>query len=268
MSIGVDTSNEIAANPLLSEYTKEDFSKVMTNGYDTLVEFSIKNSFIGYKTLDTSNEKHSAPFRYTTFSIYTANNHKIAFVLNRNGEILIFKSGNLLFAKRRGGWRLFTYNSVLRQLAFGSRKLEKKLIESIYESILDVSFARTGACIGIIKKTKEKNFLDDKKITPEDRLSENRSTKTAVILKALDNKKFQDTDRRLRQEILGIDGAVVLSSKGDFITAGAILHLNAGSEGGARLAAAKTLSVYGISIKVSADGEIKVFSQDRSFTFG
>ena len=88
------------------------------------------------------------------------------------------------------------------------------------------------------------------------------------ILTSLNDATFQDTDRRLRQEILGIDGAVVLDSTGKFISAGAILRLEAGSEGGARLAAAKTLSNYGISIKISVDGEIKVFNQDSSFTFG
>ncbi len=268
VSIGIDMNDIDSDGPTFEEYTKNDFSKVLTNGYDTLVEFSVGNNFIGYQTLNISPEIHNSPFRYTTFSKYTEGNNKIALVLNRNGEILIFKSGNLFFAKRRGDWRLFAYNSVLRQLAFKSRKLDRKLMESLYESILDVSFARTGACIGIVQQSKYKTFSNDERVNDSDYFGKNESDKTKVLLTAINNATFQSTDRRLRQEILGIDGAVVLNATGKFISAGAILKLEAGSDGGARLAAAKTLKDYGLSVKISADGEIKVFNQNSSFSFG
>jgi hypothetical protein len=38
--------------------------------------------------------------------------------------------------------------------------------------------------------------------------------------------------------------------------------------GGARLAAAKSLRKYGFSIKISADGEIRVFGKATEFRFG
>ena len=60
-----------------------------------------------------------------------------------------------------------------------------------------------------------------------------------------------------------MDGAVVIDSEGVIIAAGAILKIEAGSEGGGRLAAATTLSKYGTAIKISQDGVIKAFYPDR-----
>ena len=43
-----------------------------------------------------------------------------------------------------------------------------------------------------------------------------------------------------------------------------IIKIDAGSSGGGRLAAAKTLSNYGISIKISNDGSMQGFKMDRN----
>lgn len=182
VSFGFDMSANRVFGPRFRRYIRNDFAKVITNGYDTLAEFSIGNAFIGYQTLDIAPEMHTSPLRYTTFSKYTSEGTKIALVLNRHGEILIFKAGNLIFAKRRGEWRLFAYKSVLKQLAFRSKKLDRNLMESIYESSLDASFARTGACIGILQKSKYKQFIDDKRLNENDQFNLNKSTKTKVIL--------------------------------------------------------------------------------------
>ena len=60
-----------------------------------------------------------------------------------------------------------------------------------------------------------------------------------------------------------MDGATVIDSDGTIIAVGAILKIEAGSEGGGRLAAATTLSKYGVAIKISQDGIIKAFYPDR-----
>jgi hypothetical protein len=69
-------------------------------------------------------------------------------------------------------------------------------------------------------------------------------------------RKFHELDRRLRQELVAIDGATVLSHEGDLLAVGAILKIEGGSASGGRLAAAKTLSSLGVGIKVSQDGGI------------
>ena len=72
-------------------------------------------------------------------------------------------------------------------------------------------------------------------------------------------KTFQDLDRRLRQELVAIDGATLVDHKGTILAVGAILRIDGGSAGGGRLAAAIALSKLGVGIKVSQDGGIAGF---------
>ncbi|MBQ5327772.1 MAG: hypothetical protein J6J15_01130 [Oscillospiraceae bacterium] len=51
----------------------------------------------------------------------------------------------------------------------------------------------------------------------------------------------------------------MLDSSGKILCAGAIVKINGGSEEGARLAATKELSKYGLAIKISMDGSIRCF---------
>ena len=78
--------------------------------------------------------------------------------------------------------------------------------------------------------------------------------------------RFQNLDRRLRQELLALDGAMVLDHLGNIVAAGAIISVPAGSEGGGRTAAAKKGSSLGLGIKISEDGGISVYKeQNRVF---
>jgi hypothetical protein len=81
--------------------------------------------------------------------------------------------------------------------------------------------------------------------------------------KVLGGRKFFQLYRKLRQEIVAIDGATVIDYNGDIVAIGAIIKIEAGSKGGGRIAAARTLSNYGISIEISSDSSIKGFALDK-----
>jgi hypothetical protein len=85
------------------------------------------------------------------------------------------------------------------------------------------------------------------------------SIKTKALAQMIGVMKFQDLDRRFRQELLAIDGATLIGHDGTVLAVGAILRIEGGSTGGGRIAAAKTLSQYGLGIKVSQDGPIEGF---------
>lgn len=90
-----------------------------------------------------------------------------------------------------------------------------------------------------------------------------------------DNLRGQIKGKRIRElveggrflNILSSDGTTVISRKGKIIETGAIISNRemdpAQGAGGARTAAAKAASRYGIAIKVSADGPVSVFMQDE-----
>ena len=75
-----------------------------------------------------------------------------------------------------------------------------------------------------------------------------------------DKKKFIDIDRKLRAELIGLDGATIIQKDGSIVAFGAIIQNEKGSTGGGRGAAAKLLSDYnGFAIKISTDGYIEVY---------
>ena len=80
----------------------------------------------------------------------------------------------------------------------------------------------------------------------------------------VDGRSFDALPRNVRKELLGLDGALVLQPNGSVYAAGAILNLadvELGTEGG-RAAAAKTLSRYGLGIKISEDGIISAYKKE------
>lgn len=260
-SIGIDsevTNHEVQLVDLF-EY---DFSAVLSNGFDTLLVVSSDGYVAGAGQLTASevNLKY-APFRLNAIADWCTNG-KVALVLNRLGEQLVFRDKKLLFAKRRGEWRYYAHDMYIKQM---QPPKNKALREAIYQSCIDISFARTGGCIIVVRS----GSVDEVQelIADKDRLDgTNPSIKTETI-KTMADKKFQELDRRLRQELLALDGATVLTHEGNMLAVGAIISVPPGSEGGGRRAAAQKGSDAGLGVKVSEDGEITVFkSGEQVFT--
>jgi hypothetical protein len=194
--------------------------------------------------------------------------------LNRNGEILIFKENSLVFAWRRGRWRHFAHPPILQQM----RTVKDKALRAcIYETCLDVSFGRSGGCIGVVLD-KHKPLLKDI-VNKADRIEKGDSRKAQVITQFLDqtehNRMFTNLPRRLRQAMAAIDGALVLNHKGEVLAVGAIVKVESGSDAGARKAAARALARMGFGVKISADGGVVGFCDngngakvERVFEFG
>lgn len=173
-------------------------------------------------------------------------------MLNRTGEILVIQNGQLVFARRGGDWHFLTHEPVITQMKCPHNKEVRR---AVYASCLDASFARTGACVGIMTSG---NIRKLKAVAPEpgDHIQTGSSVKAQLIRDIIGRKTFQELDRRLRHELLAIDGATILNHQGEILTVGAILRIKGGSSGGGRLAAATELGKYGTGIKVSQDGGI------------
>lgn len=263
----LDATNNETDGVQFNEYAKQDFAKVMSNGYDTIAAFSSNGNLLEYKEItDYNPDNYKTPFRYSGICELTAENQKIALILNRNGEILIFTAGELKFARRRGSWVAFVHDTVIEKLSFGSKYIDDSIKQAMYATALDVSFARVGGSITLLKKTFDKRGFDDT-VDIKDHLNNTGKIKS-LALKSFYNTELQQVDRRIRQEIAGIDGATIIDSEGRLIVAGAIISVSFGSDEGARSASTKKLSKYGVSMKISADGKISAFKDEvRKFVF-
>ena len=283
------------------EVMNQDFFSLLSDGEQSYVEFDKKGNLLGYVQLDKVKKVPCiSPCDYEMIARY-CNERRIGIVLTTYGDLLIFKNRNLLFAKRLGDWNIYSHEEVIQLLSNRGNYSLKDIRRSVYYTALDTSFAYCGGCLVYLNKDGVQDALchinahdilnekyyemkkaselenaeksGNKKILAmvesqyslpyEEYLKQNNCIKSMTIRKIVGNKPFHELSRKLRSEIVAMDGATVVDSDGTIVAVGAILKIEAGSEGGGRLAAATTLGKYGVSIKISQDGLMKAFYPDK-----
>lgn len=300
INLAVDISDQ---QEVLSFYDimNKDFFALLSDGVDSYVEFDKKGNLLGYVQMNKVKKMPSiAPLEFENVSRY-CNERKIGIVLTKTGDFLIFKNRNLLFSKRAGNWNIYSHEEVIQLLSYRGNYSLKDIRRSVYYTALDTSFAYNGGCIVYLNKDMaesallhinahdiiDERYFEMKKAQELEYagrlynlqslssveamynvpyltfLQEQKCTKAQCLRKLINGKPFHELSRKLRQELVGMDGATVIDSDGTIIAVGAILKIEAGSEGGGRLAAATTLSKYGVAIKISQDGIIKAFYPDK-----
>jgi hypothetical protein len=243
----------------LDQFCSLEFSAVLTNGIDTMVLADSRGHLVGHECLNPPPTLPSfAPQSQAAFAAWAVDG-RIALVLTGMGEILIFKDSQLLFAKRSGRWHFLTHRPIVTRMPVPN---SVSIRRAVYESCLDASFASGGACIGVIMKGRGEQWREV--VMREDHLSNQDSLKARGLALMIGDGSFAELDRRLRLELLSIDGALVLDHRGTVLAAGAILKIPGGSTGGGRLAAARVLASLGMGIKVSQDGSIVCFHKEEA----
>lgn len=140
----------------------------------------------------------------------------------------------------------------------------KKMTEEEYKKSLFVKFKEEYQEKYLAASNVERKLTDDqnKKIRAE---FEKRFNKRIAIESLINNKnegniKFTSLNRKLRTELVGMDGATILDENGGIIAFGAIIENEKGSSGGGRGAAASSLSNFGgFASKISTDGYIELY---------
>ncbi len=250
------------------ELFREDFAKNLTDGVDSWWRIPSLGGVSGFETSEDQTTLTAAPDaffpqRYRPLATRTTGN-TVGITLNRNGEILVFSEQRLRFAMRRGAWVNFAHDSIVKQMSAAGGAGATKLRQAIYASSLDVSFARSGGCIGLLRTTDLRRFRDDEIVAVDDRIETSEKLKPKAAAALVGGKRFDTLSRSVRKELLGLDGALVLRPDGSIYAAGAILKLGTidlGNQGG-RSAAAKTLSRFGLGIKISEDGMVSGYKKE------
>lgn len=277
--VGIDFNVATDSYLSLDSVMEEEMCKVLTNGIDTIIRcdknacvhdvVNIKNieskengagRFVKKGTRTPSYKRNGGyyPEIFKNVACWT-DRKKIAFVLNHQGEILLFYNKSLFFAKRRGEWIFFSPGALLH-LMLTPKTFDNNVKQAVIDTCLDVSFSRTGACIGIIPKGED----IPKCIKNESLLKINLEIRNRFLNKIVQNRKFHEIDRYIRKELAAIDGAIVIDGSGVIYTVGAILDnrkCESRSGTGARSIAAQTLAISGCGIKVSADGKITAWNK-------
>ncbi len=250
------------------DFLKSDYSATINDGFYSAVELYANGSFKAHKTVNPiiNEQLPSIPYPFGGFAELCTQD-KIGVLLTSSGDILIIQDQQLCYTKHNGRWLRGMANKVISKIQEELELDSQKYAETIYQSIVDVSYSRGGACIGIIKDNElpvrlnemiRAGLLSD---VPEDKkLKALKIMISEVDSNQVRQKSFFELDRALRRELLEFDGAMVLSKGGQIHVIGTIIKLDgSGSEGGGRTAAAMQLSEFGLAIKISQDGYVQIF---------
>jgi len=268
VSFGIEliaSENELEVKENILDSLDQDFFALLSDGIDSFIKIDKSGSLLGIEQCaKCQGEIPKVPYRFMNFAKSILPD-SIGFVLLKNKEILIIKNRELMFAYRRGAWRYFNPDTIIQKIADKSRYTIKEVREAIYSTCLDVSFSRTGGSITYLRKSKEKKCIEYV-LLQSDIACSKECLKAKTVYCATDNKQFNEIPRKIRQELVGIDGATIIRADGTVLTCGAIVKIEPGSTGGGRLASVQTLSEYGVAIKISADGAISCYSSTDETT--
>ncbi len=150
----------------LDELSSLEFSAVLSNGVDTMVWVDANGHVVGHECLDAPvSPPPFAPYFHAAFAAWAVED-RVALALTRRGEILVFKEGQLLFAKRSGRWHFLTHRPFVTRMPVPNSIAVR---QAVYESCLDASFASGGACIGVV--TRDRTAQYEAVVMQADRLS-------------------------------------------------------------------------------------------------
>lgn len=284
-----------------TDIINSDFFALFTDGLSSFIEFDKEGNLMGYSNLKNPKSVPTiSPYVFEKVA-RICNDKRVGIVLTEEGDILIFYARQLIFAKRNGHWCVYSHEEVIRLLYNNVSYTAKQIRRAIYNTALDCSFAYKGACLAYINKDKTmealnhidagdiiseehfnmkkqlelneaemlynmgnaKKIIDKFSMSYDDFLSTNKHTKTMAIRNMVAGKKLFELDRKMIEEMTSVDGATIVDYDGTIIAVGAIIKIEAGSQGGGRLAATTTMAKYGVAIKVSQDGIMQGFSVDK-----
>ena len=282
-------------------FLEDDAAAVLSDCIHSVIELDGNCNFVRFLSISQDNKfpsdelSYRIPLRFTQVirQYVKKDDNRVGVFLLNNGDIILAKDESTRFVKRNLQWLNFSYEAFRNALNPFVEKYaihNDRLLESVFASMLDVSFSHAGGIIAIVgdpwQKDKENDFEKDilhrcdnllsgesfaqleKTLmapeTEEDFESKNADTRKRLLKRnvlqcLIQDKKFVHLDRKLRSELMSLDGACILTPTGEIVSFGAIIRSDSGSTGGGRGAAAKKLSAYGMAVKVSTDGYIELY---------
>lgn len=199
----------------------------------------------------------------------------LAFALTRQGDIVCIANRRLIASCRAGKWIVWshehlseTFSRLIRKQKV-SRSRVGNTATALYETAVDVSFRKSGGLLLVIQSKGDFGKVTTRghrigwrkgKGAPVD-----DSLDTALGLVGSDARKYFKLPRRIRAELAAVDGAVIITSGGEVLSYGCVLQPKGGTRAalspgeGSGSSAARNASNHGVSVKISADGTIKLF---------
>jgi hypothetical protein len=202
------------------------------------------------------------PHENLKFVMKTLGEGKCVFITTDYNDIyLILGNNKTIFFNSKGNWYYINYNNILNTL---KKFLDKDVSLNILQFTLNLAFERKGTIIAI---PDEDNYISE--MIPD----YNEKAKSNYYLRNVINGLTITNNNQLEliRSLINTDGALIISKKGKILDIGCMIsepnlkYLNKISKNklerfsGSRTTASWNASIYGISIKVSDDGQITIY---------
>ena len=295
------TEKAILSFDELLSFLSDDSSAVISDCIHSVIELDKNCNLVRYHSITDNLEaipacelNENIPLRFlqvvqqfVPFVPAASGSDKVGVFLLSNGDILIVKNGTTRFVKRNLQWLNLSKDAFIKSLlpfaqalplAVGEPHGIIDILQSIYASVLDVSFSHTGGIIAIIDSDHCQKLTECGVLSPYDNLQifdedaerinaelgrtspeKDKKIRRKLLKQLVGINSFYNLDRKLRCELISLDGACIVDYNGTVYSFGAIIQNDSGSATGGRSAAAKKLSEHGAAIKVSTDGYIDVY---------
>lgn len=277
----------------LLQLLDDDMSAAFTDCIHSVIELDGECNYYCYHSLSENEILEEcpldgySPLRFNNvIHKYVQGNIVGIFLLN-SGDIIIAKDGSVQLVKRNAKWLNLSFDMFSDTIKHYTqrgplRHLPDDLLKSIFVSMLDVSFSHLGGIIAVVGEkwpgsvsNKDGRFplldpcddltgsepddiyRENKKLTQKD--FQKRLQKRRFLQSLTQGNMFKNIDRKLRCELISLDGACILNHNGYVNAFGAIISSESGSTAGGRGAAAKTLSTFGLAAKISTDGYVELY---------
>lgn len=259
-------------------YTEAKKFRALSDGFRTAYVVSRFGKLVRFVDLEQYTtqeltEKHHYP-EWSRLIARASRNKKCGIALSRQGDILVFDDGALRFTYRFGRWLYWNHahlKNLLRDLArapSANKIVTGNVVGSIYRAALDVAFRRTGSLFVIAHNRRK---VPDFVRRGDEVGGEGKSDIERYFEKNLMGARIQNIPRTVLVELASLDGAIVVSNSGELLAYGAVLSPKKFGRGrlkgaeGSRTKAAIGASTYGVSVKVSSDGDITIYHKNKQY---
>jgi hypothetical protein len=208
---------------------------------------------------------------YEAHARATMTHGHVCAVLSPSREIKVFAEGAQVFAFRAAGWHLLDVQAKFRvwAAAVGNDALATRL----FQTALDLADERQGALFAVVR---DPGVAVARLVAAADRLGAMPDEMICAdvpsrrdLLRLLEGRSATELDPSVLAALASLDGATVVDRSGALLAAGAILRhvdLDLSEQGvveGARTTAAMAASRFGPVLKVSEDGMISFYDNER-----
>lgn len=201
-------------------------------------------------------------FGALSFATSASRCHKgIVIVLRPEGSIVTFVGGEPLFTGRGGEWSGLLWNAIRSEMAERWGEVGRL----VFDAALILATDGKGGILCIADRRSlqlsEKDRVDLARSI--DRKSDGSPYSEWVFHNMLPSDNVLDMGVETLAMLASIDGATIIEPTGTLIAYGAIVPSKLSQEEGARAAAARALSKRGFVIKISEDGPIELFQNEK-----